>query len=489
MTKPDTEAEAFGVPTVSPGEGANGFPDQAPEELSDAVVDHVTAATAAHAREAEASADAARRAAQDARTVAGQADRGAVDAQDGAADARRSAAAASHGAAAAAASATEAASAPHEAPDPDALDPVVNPEVRVREAGVDEQNPFGRPGRPLSRRSPFFLGLAGSLGVATAYLLVQAVISARQVLILLLLAAFLALGLDPLVSNLERRGVSRRISIMLVFFGVICVFIGFVAALVPLLVHQSTTLAKNLPDYLNQLQSNPHIAKLDQRFHFLQRARDFVQRPDFGTNSVGGVVGLGRLVLSTTFSALTVLILTLYLLGSLPTIKTTAYHIVPRSRRARVQLLGDEILGKVGGYVAGALTIAGIAGSTTLIFLLVVKAPYPVALAMLIALTDLIPLIGATIGAVVVTVILLFYSIPVGIAAAIFFIAYQQVENYLIYPRVMGRTVDVPPALTIVAALIGGALLGILGALLAIPTAAALSLIVREVVVPRQDSV
>lgn len=402
------------------------------------------------------------------------------EAQDSASEARDAAKVARQEAAAAAESAAEV---------EDALDPVVNPEVREREAGVDEDNPFGRPGQPLSRRSPFFLGLAGSLGVATAYLLVQAIISARQVLILLLVAAFLALGLDPLVSALERRGMSRQMSIMLVFLGVICMFVAFIAAIVPLLVHQSTTLAKSLPDYLDQLQRNSQVAKLDQRFHFLERAREFLAKPDLGTSSVGGVVGLGRVVLSTTLSALTVLILTLYLLGSLPTIKKTAYRTVPRSRRARVQLLGDEILGKVGGYVAGAMTIAGIAGITTLIFLLIVKAPYPVALAMLIALTDLIPLIGATIGAVVVTVLLLFFSIPVGIASAVFFLAYQQLENYLIYPRVMGRTVDVPPALTIVAALIGGALLGVLGALLAIPTAAALSLILREVVMPRQETI
>lgn len=281
---------------------------------------------------------------------------------------------------------------------------------------------------------------------------------------------------------------SRRMSILLVFFGVICLFVGFVAAIVPLLVNQSSTLAKNLPDYVNELQNNQQVARLDERFHFLDRVREFLQRPDLGTASVGGVVGVGRVILSTTLSALTVLILTLYLLGSLPSIKQTAYRIVPRSRRARVQLLGDEILGKVGGYVAGAIAIAGIAGTTTLLFLLIVQAPYPVALAMLIALTDLIPLIGATIGAVVVTIILLFVSIPVGIASAVFFLAYQQLENYLIYPRVMGRTVDVPPALTIIAALIGGALLGVLGALLAIPTAAACSLILREVVMPRQDS-
>lgn len=371
----------------------------------------------------------------------------------------------------------------------DLLDPLLDPEVREREAGVDEANPFGRPGRPLSRRSPFFLGLFGALGVATAYLLVQALVGAQQVLVLLLVAAFLALGLDPSVSALERRGRSRGASIAIVFLAVILFFVAFVAAIVPLLVHQATTLTQQLPDYLNQLQNNAQVAKLDRRLHFLSKMQDYLRRPDFGTKAFGGFVGIGRVVLSTTLSALTVLILTLYLLGSLPTIKETAYRLMPRSRRARVQLLGDEILGKVGGYVAGALTIAATAGGCALAFLLVTQAPYPLALAMLVAITDLIPLIGATVGAIAVTIICLFASIPLGIASLFFFVAYQQLENYLIYPRVMGRTVDVSPAATIIAALVGGALLGVLGALLAIPLAAAISLILHEVVMPRQDLV
>jgi len=371
----------------------------------------------------------------------------------------------------------------------DVVDPLLDPEVREREAGVDEANPFGRPGRPLSRRSPFFLGLFGALGVATAYLLVSALVGAQQVLVLLLVAAFLALGLDPSVSALERRGRSRGASIAIVFLAVILFFVAFVAAIVPLLVHQATTLTQQLPDYLNQLQNNAQVAKLDRRLHFLSKMQDYLRRPDFGTKAFGGFVGIGRVVLSTTLSALTVLILTLYLLGSLPTIKETAYRLMPRSRRARVQLLGDEILGKVGGYVAGALTISAIAGGCALAFLLVTRAPYPLALAMLVAITDLIPLIGATVGAIAVTIICLFASIPLGIASLIFFVAYQQLENYLIYPRVMGRTVDVSPAATIIAALVGGALLGVLGALLAIPLAAAISLILREVVMPRQDLV
>lgn len=440
---------------------------------------HETARATAHETTRDAAKEAVHGAVEEAvGDAVDYAEASARDAGEAATAARRSAVDARADAASAAESAAEA----H-----DVVDPLLDPEVRQREAGVDEDNPFGRPGRPLSRRSPFFLGLFGALGVATAYLLVEAVIGAQQVLVLLLIALFLALGLDPSVSALERRGLSRGASIGIVFLVVILFFLAFVAAIVPLIVHQATTLTKQLPDYLTQLQHNATVAKLDRRLHFLAKAQDYVRRPDFGTKAFGGFVGIGRVVLSTTLSALTVLILTLYLLGSLPTIKETAYRLMPRSRRARVQLLGDEILGKVGGYVAGALTIAAIAGGSALAFLLVTRAPYPLALAMLIAITDLIPLIGATVGAVAVTVICLFASIPLGIASLIFFVAYQQLENYLIYPRVMGRTVDVSPAATIIAALIGGALLGILGALLAIPLAAAISLILREVVMPRQD--
>lgn len=368
-----------------------------------------------------------------------------------------------------------------------AADPLVDTHIRRIEAHADEANPFGRPGRPLSQRSPFRIGLSASLGVALAYTLVQAVIGARQVLILLLIAAFLAIGLNPSVMYLQQRGLARSRAIAIVFVGVIAFFVAFGFAVVPPVIHQAAQFVTNVPDYLDRLQNNSRVNDLNERYQVLDRVRDYIQSGKIGTQAVGGVVGLGQKVLGTFFSVLTVLILTLYLLASLPEIKSTAYRLVPRSRRARVGLLVDEILAKVGGYVAGALTIAAVAGTTSFIFLIVAGVPYPLALTMLVALTDLIPLIGATIGAIVVTGVCFVVSVPVGIAAAIFFVLYQQIENYLIYPRVMGRTVDVSPAATIVAALIGGALLGVLGALLAIPTAAAISLVLREVVMPRQD--
>jgi predicted PurR-regulated permease PerM len=397
-----------------------------------------------------------------------QAEQGAREAEAGAVQAGRAA--------------TEAADAI--APD----DPLVDTAVRRIEAQADDENPFGRPGRPLSRRSPFRVAFTASLGVALAYGLVQALIAVRSVLILLLISAFLAIGLNPAVEALGRRGLSRGKAVGIVLVGVLLFFVGFGFALVPPIIDQVGQLADKAPDYVRELQNNKRIADLDSRYHFLDKAQEYLSHPEnAGTKVFGGVLGVGKVVFSAFFSTLTVLILTLYFLSNLPSIKSSFYRAVPRSRRARVGLLTDEILGRVGGYVAGALTIAACAGITTFVLLIILGVPYPVALAMLVAITDLIPLIGATIGAIVVTSVALFVSFKVGLIAGIYYVAYQQIENYVLYPRVMKRSVDVSPAATVVAVLIGGSLLGVLGALLAIPIAAAVQLVLQEVVVPRQD--
>lgn len=370
----------------------------------------------------------------------------------------------------------------------DADDPLLDTAVRKIEAQADEENPFGKPGRPLSRRSPFRVAFTAALGVALAYALVQAVIAVRSVLILLLISAFLAIGLNPAVEALERRGLARGRAVGVVLVGVLTFFVGFGFAVVPPVVDQVGQLIDKAPDYVRELQDNRRVASLDDRFGFLDRARAYVSNPgSAGTALFGGVLGVGKVVFSAFFSTLTVLILTLYFLSNLPSIKASAYRAVPRSRRARVGLLADEILERVGGYVGGALVIAACAGVTTFIVLLAFGVPYPVALAMLVAITDLIPLIGATIGAIVVTLVSFFVSTKTGIVVGVYYAAYQQFENYVLYPRVMKRSVDVSPAATVVAVLIGGSLLGVLGALLAIPIAAAVQLVLQEVVIPRQD--
>ena len=372
-------------------------------------------------------------------------------------------------------------------------DPLLEAAAQKIHAQADENNPFGVPGRPMSSQSPFRIAFNAALGVAVAYGLVKALVAVQSVLILLLAAAFLAIGLSPLVDRLERRGVKRGVAVGVVVLGVLLFFVGFGFAVVPPIVTQAQAFGNQLPDYLLQLQNNDWIASLDARFGLLDRAQAVLDRPEgIGISAFGGgllgVLGVGKVVFGALFSALTLLILTLYFLSSLPTIKAHAYRLVPRSRRARVGLLTDEILTRVGGYVAGAIAIASIAATLTFTMLVTLGVDYPVALALLVFLTGLIPLIGATIGAIIIVTVSLFTSVQVGIIVAVYYLIYQQVENYVLYPRIMKRSVDVSPAATVVAVLIGGSLLGVLGALLAIPIAAAVQLVLNEVVSPRQDA-
>jgi predicted PurR-regulated permease PerM len=456
------------------------------------------------AREAAAAADRAADAAArhqagaaDARDDATEAQDDAAGSRDEAGDARHEAARARDDASAARAGAAEAREGAEKAqvaaevarglsdlPDGD---PVVDPDVRAEEAGVDEANPFGRPGRPMNRRSPFRIGFSAALGVGLAYLLYQAVVSARSVLVLVIVSAFLAIGLNPTVTRLQRTGMRRGAAVGIVFLAVIAFFVAVGYAVVPPVVTQVTNFVEALPSYLSDLQANPRINDLDQRFNLVDKLKQYVTN-DLGGKVAGNVVGIGQQIASIIFKSLTILILTLYFLSSFNTIKTTAYRLVPRSRRARVSLIGDEILSRVGGYVAGAFVIALIAGTATLIWVSSLGIQYPLALALIVTVTDIIPLIGATIGAVIVTAVSFFDGVTVGIATGVFFLVYQQVENYLVYPRVMSRSVDVNPAAAIVGALIGGTLLGFVGALLAVPVTAAIQLILREVLVPRQDA-
>ncbi|MCW2876924.1 MAG: permease-like protein [Sphaerisporangium sp.] len=348
------------------------------------------------------------------------------------------------------------------------------------------EQPFGRPGRPL-RSNPFLFGLTAALGVLTAWLLVQSIAGVGSVLVLIVVSLFLAIGLNPAVEALQRRNMPRRLAITIVFGAVIAFFVGFGLAIVPPLTDQTTGFVQHLPEYVQQLQNHPLIRSVDQRYQVLDKLQKYVTSGNLASQMFGGLLGVASVVISALFSGLTILVLTLYFLGSLNSIKETAYRLVPRSRRTRVQLLGDEIINQIGGYVAGNLIISLIAGVVTFVFLVILKVPYALALAIFVAITDLIPMIGAVVGAVVVSGVGFLTSVQMGIACVIFFIVYQQVENYIISPPVFKSSVAVPPIATIIGALLGGALLGIVGALLGIPLAAAVLLLVREVVLPRQE--
>jgi predicted PurR-regulated permease PerM len=369
-------------------------------------------------------------------------------------------------------------------------DPLLDSTSHRVAAGADPEHPLGVPGEPLRGFSPFRTGFMAALGVAGAYVLLRAVVAVQEVIILVVVAAFLAVGLDPAVGFLMRRaGLRRGYATAAVIGGLLIFFGGFVAAAVQPIADQATDLVHQFPSYLDRLQrGNGFLADLNQRYHLVDQLRRRAEAgPTLGLAAIGGVVGVGKAVLSAVFSVVTGTILTTYFLANLHGIKRGMLRLVPRSRRPRVGLITDEVLRRIGGYVLGNLATSLVAGLTAFIYLEIVRVPYALALALLVAILDLVPLVGATIAAVIVTIVAFFVSPAVGIATGLYFIAYQQFENYILVPRVMKRTVDVSPLATIVAALIGGTLLGVVGALLAIPAAATVSLLIGEVVYPRQD--
>jgi predicted PurR-regulated permease PerM len=350
----------------------------------------------------------------------------------------------------------------------------------------DDRQVLGTPGPPINRRSPLMIGFLAALGVGIAYELGQFLLKASGVLVLIGLALFLAIGLEPAVALLMRTRMRRWLAVLIVALAVVGVIVGFLAAAIPPIVAQVEAFIHQLPTYVRQIHDNSTaLGQLDAKYHIEQRVTDAVGSSHGALTS--GLLGAGQLVLSATASTLTVLVLTVYLLADLPRIRRLAYRLTPTSRRTRVILIGDEINAKVGRYVLGNLITSVIAGVGTFVWLLAFGVPYPIVLALMVALFDLIPVVGSTVAGVIVSLVALTVSLPIAIATAAFYVAYRLLEDYLIVPKVMGRAVEVPATVTIVAVLVGGTTFGLVGALVAIPAAAAIDIVLRETVYPRLD--
>nr|WP_276509706.1 AI-2E family transporter [Nocardioides marinisabuli] len=314
-------------------------------------------------------------------------------------------------------------------------------------------------------------------------------LSISSTLLLVVVALFLAAGLNPAVEALVRRGLSRSMAVLAVIVAFLVVVALFTVAIVPVITDQVAAIGQNAPGWFDQLQSNERVQQLNDEYQVVDKARDYVAGGDFVGTLFGGALGIGLAVLGALFNAFIIIVLTLYFLASMKATTAGLYRLAPASRRDRVSKLGDRVLAGIGGYVSGAFVVALAAGLSSLIFLFIVGlGEYAVALAFVVALLDVIPMIGATIGAVIVTAIGFATDPTIGLACLVFYVVYQQVENYVIYPRVMSRSVDLPGAVIVIAALVGAALLGVVGALLAIPTAAAILMLVREVFIRRQDA-
>ncbi len=341
----------------------------------------------------------------------------------------------------------------------------------------------------LLTHSPFSIGFFGAIGVLVALALAAAVMQVQGILILAVMALFLALGLSPAVDSLKRRRVPRTLAVFLVTMAALGVIaLGF-TALVPILTEQTQSLAQNLPGLLNNLRDNPQIAQWDEDFGVIDRIRDFLTSGTLIQNLFGGIWGAGRILANVVFSLIMITVLTIYFLASLPSIKEMIYRLAPASRRPRMRYLADEIFSGVSGYITGMFFIVTVASVASFIFMNIAGlGEYSLALAFVVALFCFIPIIGSSLAMIAVAIVGFATSPTIGIVTIIYFLIYQQFDAYVLYPNILKRTVKVPGALVILSAIIGGTLLGIIGAVIAIPTTAALLLLYREVVQPRLDT-
>ena len=350
---------------------------------------------------------------------------------------------------------------------------------------------YGTLGAPINRSHPFYFGFIATLGALTAIVLMRALASVSQIFVLILIALFLATGLNPAVEALRKRNLSRSAAVTVIFSFVILFVIFFALVVIPPVISQGTNLIESGPQLLQDLMKNETINQLNTQYGLIdtlqERLKSVTSDGTLLISTFGGVIGVGKSVLSGFFTALTILVLTLYFITSLPQAVNLGLSLVPASRRDRVGLLTNAVIARVGSFVGSQILIAAMAAVFVTILSTILGLPSPIAIGMFILVAALIPLIGHFIGAGIFTLIALSQSLVIGIIAFVAYVVYVQVENYVVTPRIMKRTLSVPGAVTIIAALIGSSLLGLVGGLLAVPVAASIILILDEVVIPRAN--
>jgi predicted PurR-regulated permease PerM len=320
------------------------------------------------------------------------------------------------------------------------------------------------------------------LGIAIAVaLLLEILWIARQILAWILIAVFLALALNPAVDWFQRHGVRRRgLAAGLTFLLTLLAIAGIGALFIPTLVDEVNGFVRALPGYVDDVtHRRGRLGFLETKYHVTERVRKAVE-----SGGASGVLGLTGTALAITKGIITAIVatvtiafMTLFMLLEGPTWMDRFYGLLPAKSRDRWREVGRQIYGTVGGYVTGNLFISLIAGVSSTIVLLALDVPYAVALGLLVAILDLIPLAGATIAAIIVVTIGFLHTIVAGIILVVFFVVYQQVENHVLQPVVYSRTVQLSPLAVLISVLIGAELAGVLGALAAIPVAGTLQVL------------
>ncbi len=338
------------------------------------------------------------------------------------------------------------------------------------------------PERLVRFRLRTVLSLLGTI-IAVAVVL-EVIWIARHVLTWILISLFLALALNPAVGwfqehGLKRRGAATAVTYLLALAGI--VGIGFL--FIPTLVNQTNDFVQNLPDYVRDItHGRGRLGFLETKYHIQQRIQDAVR--EGGATKVLGLsdvaVSVAKGVITIVVATVTILFMTFFMLLEGPGWVDRLYQLLPEQSQPRWRKVGNDIYRTVGGYVTGNLLISLIAGGLTTIVLLIMGVPFAVALGLIVAILDLIPLAGATIAAILIGTVAFLHSIPAGIVVVAFFIVYQQVENHLLQPVVYGRTVQLSPLAVLISILIGAELAGILGALGAIPVAGSIQVLIVD---------
>lgn len=350
----------------------------------------------------------------------------------------------------------------------------------------------------MKLHNPFRTALVATLGVGVGLLLISSAQGLSTILLYVGTALFLSLGLDPVVTFFERRGLPRWLAVTLTVFGILGIFAGVVLIVLPIIVEQIAQLVTQVTAFINQLnQQGAYEELLDwakERLPNLDVERVFQEAQNFLVNNIESYAGevwqFSLNVIGGVAGAFIVLILTIYLTASTPSLKASVYQLVPASKRERFVDLADQITDSVGYYVIGQVSLGLINGILSFVFLNIIQAPFPAVLAVVAFFFSLIPLVGTLTGSTLIVLACLIPdvgSLSTAIAAAIYYFIYMQLEAYFISPRIMQRAVSVPGAVVVIAALAGASLLGLLGALIAIPVAASLLIIYRQVIIPQQN--
>ncbi|KNY06920.1 AI-2E family transporter [Microbacterium sp. GCS4] len=365
--------------------------------------------------------------------------------------------------------------------------------IKARVAAAEtQQNQPKTAAAAIARINPFMFGLLGALGVLVALVIGGIVDQLATVLVYIGVAIFLALGLDPIVTWIEKK-LPRGAAVAIVVAVVVLAFAGILLAIVPILVEQITNLVKDGPKMVQDFMNSSWFKDVSDQFgstfeDAAQGVLSFIQDPGNILNISGGVFAVGAGIAGGFTGVTIVLILTLYFMASLRGMKKVATRFVPAYQRDTFSGLLEDVSGAVGRYVMGQASLAAINGILSLIMLSIIGAPVPALLALIAFIGSMIPLVGTLTASIINSLICLIVSPITALIAFIYYLVYMQIEAYVLSPRIMNKAVAVPGALVVIAAVAGGALGGILGALVAIPVAASIIIIVQKVVFPSQDS-